>query len=235
MGLISNPDSPFILPSQPMNVNNCYLYVTELVNKLSSNSGLNIPKAVFVMIYNAVQNQWVEDRVKMNELNKIRIDEIQQLVVDTPLNATKKTQYYESTLPADYYHYVRSYSLVNDCNLDNWLVKEADVNVLLSDEFWKPSLEWGETICTLGNNKIKVYYDDFTVKKVNLIYYRYPIEINMADGYTNTAGVLNTDVDPEFLGSSIIEILNLTAQTLAGVAGDAERYSVLTNKVQSHT
>ena len=54
-----------------MTVNEAYLYFTNAVNKLSSNSGLNIPKAVFVSTFNAVQTQWVEDRVKMNELNKI--------------------------------------------------------------------------------------------------------------------------------------------------------------------
>lgn len=218
-----------------MTVNEAYLYFSNAVNKLSSNSGLNIPKAVFVSTFNAVQLQWVEDRVKMNELNKIRMDEIQQLLLDTKHSVTKKDQYYEVNLPDNYYHYLRSYSYVGDCTLDNWLVKEGDINVLLSDEFWKPSLEWGETICTLGGNKLKVYYDDFIVKNVQLIYFRYPLDINMADGFLDTNGNPTVDVDPEFLGSSIIEILNLTAQQIAGEVGDGERYSVFSNKVQQHT
>lgn len=218
-----------------MTVKEAYLYFTNAVNKLSSNSGLNIPKAVFVSTFNAVQTQWVEDRVKMNELNKIRMDEIQQLMVSTKLNVKKEEQYYTIDLPENYYHYLRSYSYVGDCTIDNWLVREGDINVLLNDEFWKPSLEWGETICTLGGNKLKVYYDDFAIKNVNLIYYRYPVAINMADGYLDTNGQPTVDVDPEFLGSSVIEILNLTAQLTAGEIGDNERYTVFTNRTQQHT
>lgn len=219
-----------------MTVIEAYTYVTDSINKLSSNSSENIPKNNFVRAFNAVQFQWVEDRVKLNELNKIRIDEIQQLMVNSELTSPKKRdQYFEFTLPANYYHYVRSYSDLKGCGLDNWLVKEGDINVLLSDEFWKPSKEWGETICTLGGDKLKVYYDDFTVNKVNLIYFRYPIEINMDDGYPDVNGNPTVNVDPEFKGSSLIEILNMTVQYLAGVIDDPSRYNVFTQKVQTHT
>ena len=57
----------------------------------------------------------------------------------------------------------------------------------------------------------------------------------MADGYLDVAGNPTVDVDPEFLGSSIIEILNLTAQLIAGEIGDNERYTVFTNRTQQHT
>ena len=219
-----------------MTVLDAYTYVQDGLNKLSTNSGENIPKNNFVRAFNAVQYQWVEDRVKLNELNKIRIDEIQQLVSNSVLEApSKKTQYYEFTLPQNYYHYIRSYTDLNGCSLDNWLVKEGDINVLLSDEFWKPSKEWGETICTLGQDKLKVYYDDFSIKRINLTYFRYPIEINMEDGYPDVNGSPTVNVDPEFKGSSLIEILNLTIQHLAGIINDQNRYTIFSNKVQSHT
>ena len=104
-----------------MTVQESYLYFTNAVNKLSSNSGLNIPKQVFVSTFNAVQSQWVEDRVKMNELNKIRMDEIQQLMVSSKLNVKKEEQYYTVDLPANYYHYLRSYSYVGDCTIDSFI------------------------------------------------------------------------------------------------------------------
>ena len=72
--------------------------------------------------------------------------------------------------------------------------------------FWKPSLEWGRNYLYFRRKQTKVYYDDFAIKNVNLIYYRYPIAINMADGYLDTNGQPTVDVDPEFLGSSVIEI-----------------------------
>ena len=219
-----------------MTVLEAYAYVTNALNKLSSNSGQNIPKDVFVRFFNSVQYQWVEDRVKLNELNKIRIDEIQQLVTTVEIQSpTKKDQYYEFNLPTNYNHYIRSYSDLKGCGISNWLVKEGDINVLLNDEFWKPSKEWGETICTIGNEKIRVYYDDFTISKLNLVYYRYPVEINMADGFPDVNGNPTVDVDPEFRGSSLIEILNLTVQALSGNIDDVNRYNVYSQNVQSHT
>ena len=218
-----------------MTVTEAYVYVTDAVNKLSSNSSENIPKDTFVRAFNALQYQWVEDRVKLNGLNTVRIDEIQQLLVTSELKGKKKDQYYEFSLPDNYYHYIRSYSDVAGCSMDNWAVKEGDVNVLLSDEFWKPSLEWGETICTVGGDKLRVYYDDFNINQVTLIYFRYPIEINMKDGFADVNGTLTVNVDPEFKGSSLIEILNLTVQHLAGITDDVNRYNVFTQKVQTHT
>ena len=61
--------------------------------------------------------------------------------------------------------------------MTNWLKKEGDINVLLKDEFWKPSLEWGETICTIVGNKLRVYFDNFNIDYVILEYYRYPVNI----------------------------------------------------------
>jgi len=110
------------------------------------------------------------------------------------------------------------------------------MNVLLSDEFWKPSKEWGETFYTLANNQVRVYHnDEFDVSKIDLLYYRYPLDINMADGYDDINGIPTVDVDPEFQGSSIVEILNMVIHQVAGVVTDQFRYQVFGNKAQAHT
>lgn len=218
-----------------MSVYDCYQYILNSLNRLSSNSSQSITKTVFVNTYNAVQFNWVEDRIKLGELNKVRIDEIQQLIKQEKLGVTKKENYYEATIPEDYFHFSRSYSNLKGCQIMNWLVKEGDVNVLLNDEFWKPSKEWGETICSLVGNKLRVYYDNFNISDVQLIYYRYPLNINMKDGFEDVNGHTTEDVNPEFQGSSLIEILNLTIQHLAGSIDDQLRYQVFTNKTQVHT
>lgn len=217
-------------------VQDCFKYVTEALNKLGSDSSQNIPKTTFVTTFNAVQMQWVEDRVKVGELNRVRTDEIQQLATQVELNAKKENLYYYSELPTNYYHIIRPYATIGDCNLNIWPAKEGDVNVLLDDAFWTPSKEWGETFYTLVNNKIRVYHNNqFTLNKINLIYFRYPTSINMADGYEDVNGTPTVDVNPEFKGSSLIEILNLTVQHLAGAVNDQMRFQVFGNKTQTHT
>lgn len=219
-----------------MTVNESYKYVQEALNKLNSDSSQNIPKTTFVTTFNAVQMQWVEDRVKLEELNKVRIDEIQQLGKEVKLPVKKESLYYTSDLPTDYYHIIRSYGIIGDCNIYSWAAKEGDVNVLLNDQFWTPSKEWGETFYTLVGGKLRTYHNEqFTLANAYLVYYRYPISINMSDGYEDVNGTLTVDVDPEFQGSSLIEILNLTIQHLAGNINDTNRYQVFTNKVQTHT
>lgn len=218
-----------------MTVYDSYQYVQNALNKLSSNSSQNVTKTSFVNTFNAVQYQWVEDRIKLGELNKIRIDEIQQLLKEVKLTVKKKENYFLANLPSDYFHFVRSYSNLKGCSVMNWLVKEGDVGILLSDEFWKPSKEWGETICSLAGNQMKIYVDNFNISDVVLVYFRYPVKINMKDNFEDVNGVQTEDVNPEFQGSSLIEILNFTIQHLAGTIDDQLRYQVFTNKTQVHT
>lgn len=219
-----------------MTVAECYKYVQEGVNKLQSNSSQNIPETTFVTTFNAVQLQWVEDRIKLNEVNNVRIDEIQQILLQVDLKVKKENLFYSSDLPSNYFHYRRSYSTSGECVIFNHLKEEGNVNILLQDEFWKPSKEWAETFCTLVGNKLRIYHNnEVDISKAHLIYYRYPVNINMGDGFSDVNGVTTTDVDPEFQGSSLIEILNLTIQHLAGVINDTNRYQVFSNKVQVHT
>lgn len=217
-----------------MTVNQAYLQVTDLLNKLSSNSGDNIPKHSFVTAFNKMQLQWTEDRFKMNDLNTSRIEEIQQLLLDTKLKPKPKDNYYYITLPNNYFHYKRSYSISGDCTIINYKVKEGDVNILLSDDNWKPSLEWGETICSLVGGQLRVYAD-FPINEVALIYYRFPLNVNMADGYTDVDGNATTNIDPEFTGSSLEEILTMTANYLTGATMDQFRYQVTGQSKQAHT
>ncbi len=218
-----------------MTVAECYQYAQSRLNKLSSNFAENLPKYQFVQAFNAMQILWVESRFKVDETNIVRTDEIQQLL-KTLILKPKKTgsNYYEITLPEDYLHYKRSVSFA-PCEIFNHLVKEGDINRLLQDEFWKPSLEWEETICTIAGDKLRVYVDDFTLKSVELHYYRSPVSINMADSFVDVNGNQTTNIDPEFKNSSLIEILNFTCQLLASDTTDQWNYQTLLNLNQTNT
>ena len=219
-----------------MTVQECYKYIQDRLNKLSTNFGDNIPKHTFVLAFNTVQIQWAEDRVKLSETNIIRTDEIQQLLkTTTPLPPSKTGEnYYEIPLPEDYFHYKRSVSFV-PCEIRNILKKEGDINTLLRDDFWKPSIEWGETLCTVIGNSLRVYVDSFDIDQIELVYYRYPKNINMSDGFSDVNGISTTDINPEFKGSSLVEILNGTCELLSADTADQWRYQTMQQRNIKHT
>jgi len=221
-----------------MTILESYKYVQERLNKLSTNFGDNIAKHTFVLAFNSTQLQWAEDRVKLAETNIVRQDEIQQLLKDVNIPPIKAGDYYyEIALPEDYFHYKRSTSNA-PCQLRNILKKEADINMLLRDSFWKPSIEWGETLCTLIGNKLRIYTDlenSFQISGINLVYYRYPLNVDMADGFNTVDGIATTNVNPEFQGSSLIEILNATCELLAADSADQWRYQTMTQNNTKHT
>lgn len=140
-------------------------------------------------------------------------------------------------LPENYFHYKRSTSYA-PCEIRNIIKKEGDINVLLRDDFWKPYIAWGETICTLINNKLRIYTDntnDFSIDKINLVYYRYPSTINMSDGFNDLNGNPTIDINPEFDGSSLLEILNETCLLLAGDTKDEMSYQIMQQRTQKYT
>ena len=119
-----------------MTVNESYLYVLSRLNKGVTNKGDNIPKWRFVSAFNSQQLLWFDDRIKLDETNNLRIDEIQHLLVTKTglVPNLSGTNYYELNLPDDYYRYKRSTSLV-PCEIANRLVKEGNINTLLLDRF----------------------------------------------------------------------------------------------------
>jgi len=215
-----------------MNITDCYLYVQDRLNKLSSNNSQNIQFPQFIRAFNTSQLQWVEDRIKINESSNLRTDEISQLLTSVKLNTSIKENFYEATKPSDYFHFKRLYG--TPCNINIIPVKEADVNNLLKSSNWKPSLEWEETFATFVGNKIRIYKDEtFNLTGIYLVYFRYPLDVDIA-GYTKYNGSVSTSIDPEFQGSSLVEILDMTCLLLASDINDQLRYQVMTNKTTKH-
>lgn len=219
-----------------MTVKDCYQYVQNRLNKGGTNANDNIEKFQFVEAFNTMQVLWVESRFKLTETNITRTDEIQQLLKTVVLKPKKTgSNYYELSLPQDYLHYKRSVSFV-PCEIKNLLQKEGDINTLLQDEFWKPSIEWEETICTIAGNKLRIYVDDFSIKSVELHYFRTPVNINMEDnGFADVNGNPTVDINPEFQNSSLIEILNLTCQLLSSDNTDQWNYQTFSSLNQTNT
>lgn len=202
------------------------------MNKLSSNNSQNIQFPQFIRAFNSAQLQWVEDRIKIDESSQLRIDELSQLLVSTTLSKVEKDNFYEATKPNDYFHFKRLYG--TPCNITIRPVKEGDVNELLKSYNWRPSLEWEETIASFVGNTIRVYKDsDFKLDNIHLLYYRYPIEVDIS-GYKKYDGSISTSINPEFKGSSLIEILEMTITSLAVSISDGDRYKTSSENSAKH-
>ena len=209
-----------------MTIKECYQYTTDALNNLGTNRKDNVPKHVFVRAFNAAQDIWVEERVKLLDTNRTRIDELQSLIKsvsnsDSPL--VYNNGILSMNLPSDYYHFYRP-ELYAPCLITLFPKKPSEISLFRNDENWKPSIEWAESIFTIEENKLKIYWD-FDYDSVEFYYIKTPRKVNMQDGFS-VDGVLNEDIDPELTNSSVLEILQKTIAFLSGSVQDQFNYQI---------
>ena len=218
-----------------MRIRDVYNQFIYRVDRLATNASQHIAHPQFVAIMNKAQLHWAELRMKSMEVNKTRVDELQQLLSDYELVGTASGNFSRVKLPSDYFHLSRTYSEVKECRgvVYGRLVEEGNINVLLQDSFTKPSAAWEETLVTIFKGHLRVYVDGFTVGKTYVKYYRLPRPVNIA-GYVDAYGVQSSDVDLEFNDVNAQEIIDLAAQIALGDVGDMDRLATISQHIQSH-
>ena len=98
-----------------------------------------------------------------------------------------------------------------------YLAEEANVPLIMRDPLKNPDFEWGETFCTMLDNRIRIYRRNFDIVNPVLTYYRQPTLIQVAgctDPYTGNISVF--DVECEFKDDLVEVILDDTAALIAG-------------------
>ena len=218
-----------------MNVATIQIKVKERLNKLSSNDYDNIECWQIVEAFNKAQLQWVRRQLhgfnqfkEGDEQSKRRVDDLQILLTDFPLNLTNRQLFYETTVwPTNYLEFkkVSAYA-INDCCPDPrrlmvYLTEEANVDLHLTDKNKMPSYEWGETFVTLVGNTVRIYTDEkFEISSASLMYYRMPVFIEIARCTNPYTGVPSAgNVDPEFK-DDIVELL--IDEAIGIIAADIE-------------
>jgi hypothetical protein len=219
-----------------MNNNLLQIKFKERLNKLASLDYDNLECWQIVEAFNKAQLEWVRRQVagtnirkQGDEASKIMIDDLQILVSEAVLPGSGYETYFETDkLPANYLYFKRMTAIAKDeCCPSRpvvvYLAEVGDVDNLLYDAFRKPSFEWGETFCTMGNNRCRIYTDKtFNIEKTTLTYYRLPRPINF-DGCVNiSTGAVGTNVESEFK-DDIVEII--IDEAVAILAGDIENFS----------
>lgn len=230
-----------------MNNYTLQIKVKERANKLDSLDYDNIECWQIAEAYNKVQIEWSRKvvqgynlRKQGDEASKFSIDDLQLLLVDTPIVITKRDGYYESDILPDNYLWwkrVQADTLMECCparRLKIHLSETANIDDMLDDEFKRPSAEWGDTFAVLIGNRIRIYTNnEFDVQDARLIYYRRPVDIQIADCFNIVTGDVNTvNVDCEFK-DDIAEIL--VDYTVAVLAGDTELFNTMQRTQQAVT
>jgi hypothetical protein len=228
-----------------MNNNLLQIKIKQRLNKLASFDYDNIECWMIQEAFNKAQLEWV--RRRLHGLNASReaveqsvtiVDDVQVLLTEVPLSKTVKDKYIESaSIPANFLHFVRvSANAKTDCcpkrALSIYQAEEANVDILLSDNFKSPSFDWAETFCTIAADKLKLYTNNqFDIEDIKLTYYRLPRDVQF-NGCTNisTGAIFRADQTCE-LKEDICEIL--VDEAAAILAGDIESMNQYQREVQN--
>ena len=203
------------------------------LNKLDSNDYDNIECWQFIEAFNKAQIEWCRRNLhggnmykEGDELSKKRIDDLQPLLRELSLTGTVTNTYFESNnFPVDTYLEFKTItaSATDDCcpeprTMTVYLAEEANVSLLLRDPLKNPDFGWGETFCTMLNNKIRIYRNNnFNIVTPVLTYYQKPVYIQVegcVDPYTGNTSL--TNVNCQFKDDLVEVMLDDTAAIIAG-------------------
>jgi len=232
-----------------MNNNLLRLKFKQRLNKLASNDYDNIESWQIAESFNKAQIQWVRRMLHGNnifkegdEQSKRRIDDLQILLNEQSLTGLIKPRYFESDgLPTNYLEYKRISTFAkNKCckkprSMTVYLVEEANVDIYYKDPLKMPDFNWGETFCTLINNKVRIYTNDFEIVKPTIIFYRTPKNIEFAGVINlNTGNTSLLDVECEFKNDITELIIDEAVTILAGDMENANQLQINKNSLENN-
>lgn len=222
-----------------MNNTTLQIKFKQRLNKLASNDYDNIECWQIIEAFNKAQIEWCRRQLHGNnmykegdEASKRRVDDLQPLLNKTTLTGPVHDTYFEgSNFPVNYLEFKRvSTNAKSECCPDErsmtvYLAEEANVDLIMRDPLKRPDFEWGETFCTMADNKVKIYRRDFDVENPTLTYYRKPINIEIqdcVDPYTGVASV--ADVICEFKDDITEIIIDEAVSIIAGDIDSVNQY-----------
>jgi len=210
------------------------------LNSLANADNVDISPGEYVLIFNEQQTKWYESKFK-GKSYRYMIDDVQVLVNrDTSLTISSVTpDYAEFNLPADYFDYIGGYSRCSkgDCTdrrVSLYQMMNPDKEIVLRDEFNKPSFEYKETPITISQDLLQVYKTDFSIDSVFLTYYRYPRAIDIV-GYTKLDGTTSINIDPELMDEYVNEIIDWCVTDVQRTFENVGGYQLSVDRVNRDT
>lgn len=156
------------------------------IEKNGTNDNVSFDYSRFVYIANEAFIKFVEKIYDDKNSDEIRY--IQNLLVEEKLSQKDKEEKYTSfSLPKNFLNHssvnakVSNDSCKTSTDIELFEIKDIDRDVILNDDFNKPSFKYREAPYTFSDNSLKIFTDDFKIDEVLLNYYRYPREIKLID------------------------------------------------------
>lgn len=219
-----------------MTIEEVYLKFLQEVNRNFTNDNVSVDRGRFVLLINDAFNRFVEYILEKRNEDDIRY--IQQILVeDQPLKKLdERDDYIEFELPDDFFDLsnISVYGSKGKCSNQRLLVdeiKDENREHLIADAASEPSFEYRETFYFLSNGKVKVFVSDFTIPKVSLSYYRYPIKVDIA-GYTRPDKTPSTSINPEFDDKAINRVISIAAKNF-DINSDGNKFNLVQQRVIS--
>ncbi len=232
-----------------MNNNLLQLKFKQRLNKLASLDYDNLECWQIAEAFNKAQLEWtrrqlygINIRKEGAEQSSGLIDDLQRLMKHEKVTMTKKGIYYETNLPSDYLHYVRTDIFAKqECCPERRIiiyeVEESNISIILDNKDKRPSFEWCESVSTRMDNTLKVYADgEFEITQCHLIYFRKPREVQINGCIDiSTGSVYTADQTCEFNDDVAEIIVDAAVAILAGDIEAINQYQREQTAVQSNS
>lgn len=156
------------------------------INRNAQTDAVHCDRGRFVVLYNEAQVKHLEYLLDRRNEDEIRYAQ-KFSVPNTPLqNLIIESNYTTAELPENYFDFISAISEAStdyclNAKVDLFETKLEDIDIILSDEFNKPSFDYREAPFKIADGKVIAYQDNFTYNNIILTYYRYPQEIDLVD------------------------------------------------------
>lgn len=214
-----------------MNITEAFLQFRQLVNRNNTNNNVSVDKPRFIQMFNDIQNRYLDFLIS----NKRGDDSIRRAGI---FHNTESLQLVSSNenhrniykLPSDYFDLSNLEILCTKGNckkqgLHTFEVKTEDLQELLNDKFSEPSFEYRETFYHIsGDSAISIYKKDFSIDSVNLLYYRYPKNVDI-EGYIKSDESNSTNINPEWEDRDVSKILMAMSSEFSAINSDQTGYT----------
>lgn len=218
-----------------MKIEEAYLQFLNEVNKNSTNNKISVDKPRFIILFNDIQNRYLEWILEKRNDDSIRyVSPLLVLNRNIP-KVSSSERHDDFELPSDYFDLSNLSVLAKNtsCNsirLKTWELKNDDLEETYNDDFNCPTVKWRETFYTTASNKVSVYKKDFDITKAELSYYKYPRKVDI-EGYFHLDGSPSQNIDPELDDKAVGRIIVGMAKEFSSINDDTASYQLESDKL----
>lgn len=170
------------------------------IEKNGTNDNISLDYSRFVILAKSAFIKFIEKVYENKGDDEIRY--IQNLLVPAKLQKDNDSKTFsEYTLPKNYFNHssILAKAKTSTCKediIELYEVKDTDNDVILNDEFLKPSFKHREAPYIFTNDKVRIFTnDEFEVTNVDLMYYKYPQFIQLKNEDNPEEGIEDIILD----------------------------------------